>query len=370
MHILAVIVGLFLVVTVLLDAFETIVLPRTVMRRIRLSNSFWDFAAKMYRKVGKRRPTPRRQALLVAWAPFVLLLLIVIWAFAVILGWAFVHWGLQTPFKGDEVDSFSQDFYFSGVTFLTLGYGDVVPIHGLGRFLAVIEAGLGFGFLALIVSYVPVLYNAFSRREVQMLLLDSRAGSEPMGSELLQRHADSVCMSSLTPILKDWERFGAELLESYLSYPLLAYYRSQHDNQSWLKSLTAVMDACALIEAGFQDSPPWADELRFQARATFAMGRHVVVDLAYILDAPPEEGPLTRLSPGQLKHIRGKLAGAGVPLRDSAAADKHLEDIRQIYEPYVIGMATVLMLDLPKWCEPEPLIDNWQTSAWEGAKHF
>lgn len=366
---LAVVLGVACVLVVLMDAFETIVLPRTVMRRLRLSNLFFTISGRIYLRLGRMSRGSLRQTLLVAFAPLNLLALIFCWALLMILGWALLHWGLGTPL-GKEVATLPIALYFSGVTFFTLGYGDVVPTTALGHTLAVIEAGLGFAFLALVIGYIPVLYTAFSRREVQMLLLDSRAGSDPMGSELLRRHGEAQCLASLPPLLKDWERFSAELLESYLSYPVLAYYRSQHDDQSWLKSLTAVMDACALIETGLESSEPWANELRFQARNTFAMARHVIVDLAYILDVPPIDGELKRLPVGGLEKLRNTLGPYGIHLRPGELAEERFIEVRRMYEPYVQGLAQELVLDLPLWCDPAPHIDNWQISAWEGAKHF
>lgn len=367
MGFVAALLGLFFVLVVLLDAFETIVLPRTVVRRVRLSNMFFDVSAHIYRWLGKQAKCGSRQSTLVAYAPLLLIALIILWAVLIVFGFALIHYGLGTPFHGDE-DSLGGITYYSGVTFFTLGFGDIVPTQGLGRALCVVESGLGFGFLAMLIGYFPVLYGSFSRREVQMLLLDSKAGSEPMGFELIRRHGEAKAMPMLTPLLKEWERFAAELLESYLSYPLLAYYRSQHDDSSWLKSLTAILDACALIEVGFENDEPWEHELRFQARATFAMARHVLVDLAYILDVPPIDGELTRLSEEGLAQIEQDLRLAGVPL--IPVTQPHLDEIREIYEPYCKGLSHALVLDLPKWCDQRPHVDNWQTSAWEGAKHF
>src|SRR5205823_221885 len=149
---------------------------------------------------------------------------------------------------GSMSHSFGTDFYFSGSTFFTLGMGDVAPQSNVARALAVIEAGTGFGFLALVIGYIPVLYQSFSRREVSISLLDARAGTPPTGVELLRRHDGD--MEEFTRILIEWEKWSAELLESHMSYPVLAYFRSQHDNQSWLASLTAVLDACALCMVG------------------------------------------------------------------------------------------------------------------------
>src|SRR5207249_10659172 len=155
----------------------------------------------------------------------------------------------------------------------TLGYGDVVPTGAWGRSLAVAEAGIGFGFLAVVISYLPVLYQAFSRREITISLLDARAGSPPSAGELLRRLAHARSLAGVGPLLVEWERWSAELLESHLSFPVLSYYRSQHDNQSWVAALTTILDTSALLIAGV-DGPDG-----HQARLTFAMARHAAVDL-------------------------------------------------------------------------------------------
>ena len=147
-----------------------------------------------------------------------------------------------------ETPTFRTDFYFSGTTFFTLGLGDVTPRPGLARLITVTEAGTGFGFLGLVISYLPTLYGAFSQRELNISLLDARAGSPPTAAELLRRHAqfrDAKCSVS---ILHDWEIWSAQLMESHLSYPVLCYFRSQHDNQSWLAAFAAVLDVCALLD--------------------------------------------------------------------------------------------------------------------------
>src|SRR5207249_4041653 len=134
----------------------------------------------------------------------------------------------------------------------TLGYGDVVPTGAWGRSLAVAEAGIGFGFLAVVISYLPVLYQAFSRREITISLLDARAGSPPSAGELLRRLAQARSLAGVGPLLVEWERWAAELLESHLSFPVLSYYRSQHDNQSWVGALATVLDTSALLIAGVE----------------------------------------------------------------------------------------------------------------------
>jgi len=257
------------------------------------------------------------------------------------------------------------------VTFFTLGYGDVVPAQGIGRSLAILEAGLGFGFLALVIGYVPVIYGAFSRREAIMLKLDSKAGSEPSALEVVRRHAQAGVMESLIPLLREWEDFSAQLLESYLSYPILAYYRSQHDDQSWLRSLTAMMDACVLIKGvATKGTDQTSRQLAFHAKATFVMGRHLLVDLSYVLDAAPRTGAPTRLTGEKLEFIRASLREYGLSCAAGIDDERHLRDMVELYEPYAIGLAEDLIVDLPDWVPQIDMIDNWQTSAWEGAKHF
>ena len=118
-------------------------------------------------------------------------------------------------------------------------------MNAIGRFLVAIESGMGFAFLALVIAYLPALNQSFSRREVSISLLDARAGSPPTASEMFRRHGHDHGMEALRQLLHEWERWSAELLEGHLSYPVLAYFRSQHDNQSWLAALTAILDTCA-----------------------------------------------------------------------------------------------------------------------------
>jgi hypothetical protein len=338
--------------------------PKTVERRWNLSGGFYMLAWSVWSRFVKATSGGTRQAALGSFGPLSLLVLIALWAALMVLGYGLIHFGAHSL----SHDSFGEAIYFSGVTFFTLGYGDVVPPAALGRVLAVLEAGMGFGFLAVLISYVPVLYNAFSRREISITLLDSKAGSSPTAGELLRRHGEGQSMEALIQLLKEWERWSAEQLEAYLSYPILAFYRSQHDDQSWLCSLTAILDTCSLIRVGFAQDHPWYPALRFQSEATFAMGRHVIVDLAYLLDTPPTDFPPSRLSPNDWRRMKEGLAIAGIPLRESV--DDVLHDRLALYEPYVVSLARDLFFTLPAWYPQPDSKDNWQTTAWDDKTHF
>jgi hypothetical protein len=261
---------------------------------------------------------------------------------------------LQTP-NGEPVNLFAY-LYMSGVTFFTLGFGDFTPVNVVGRVIVVAESGIGFGFLAVVIGYMPVLYQAFSKREVSISLLDARAGSPPTASEILMRFARGKEMDRLDRFLEEWERWSAELLESTISFPALAYYRSQHDNQSWLGALTAILDTCAITIASERAST-------YQARVTFAMARHAIVDICLILGAPPISNGDDRLNDGVCKHLMEALAKAGMNIEPETGMEK-LKKMRDLYEPFLNGLAKRLVVTLPPIAHPKPLSDNWQSSAW------
>src|SRR5712692_1802941 len=361
MKVLSSVAGLILLLTILWDAFETIILPRRVTRRVRLTRYFYRFTWIPWSAAARRiRAGNRREAFLSFYGPLSLLLLFAVWAIGLILSFALLHWAAGSVINAPNgAATFATDLYMSGTTFFTLGLGDVIPRTRLARIITVIEAGTGFGVLAIVIAYLPVLYGAFSKREVNISLLDARAGSPPTAAELLRRHGEEQNVESLTQFLRDWEVWAAELMESHLSYPALCYFRSQHNNQSWLAALTTILDACALIISCGEGT------LRWQAQLTFAISRHAVVDLSQILNVPPRTPASDRLSRDRLAQLRSILELAGVPVCGASATDVKLGQLRPLYEPYVSGLADRLIMPLPEWVLAVGSKDNWRTSAWE-----
>jgi len=363
----ALLAGAVLVLTVLWETFETIVLPRRVTRQFRLTRAFYRITWKPYAALAGLRKSPKkRDALLSFYGPISLLLLIAFWAMSLVLGFGLIHYGDGASLSGNLFPSrLGNALYLSGTTLFTLGLGDIAPASPLARFITVLEAGIGFGFLALVIGYLPVLYQSFSRREVTISLLDARAGSPPTAFELLRRHAGpgDQGLNALTDVLHDWERWSADLMESHLSYPALAYFRSQHDNQSWIGSLTVILDVCALAMVGLEGM------CQYQARMTFAIARHALVDLSQVFNAPPDGiGSSYRLSPEELAAIRGQLRELGLNLTAGESADAELARVRSLYEPYAISLAKFLRLTLPPWIKRDAAKDNWQTTAWHPHK--
>ncbi len=338
---------------VLQDAFEVMLLPRRVIRRIRITRFFFRFSWFVWTGLARAaRPGPGRERLLSVFGPLSMVVLFAFWAALLIAAFGVLEWGLQPRGHPSPI---AEQLYMSGVTFFTLGYGDVVP-HGLpARALAVVEAGTGLGFLALVIGYLPVLYQLFSRREAHVIRLDVRAGTPPTAVTLLSRHADGG-LEKLDVLLDDWEQWGAVLLESHLSYPMLVFYRSQHDNQSWLTGMAAVMDACALILVGVSDMHP------LQARMTFTMARQVIVEMARSFAVEPSryDGG-DRLPEDGYEQIVARLTEAGLHWDAGPGGRETLAALRATYEPLLDGLARRLMLQLPNWMPDNDASDNWQS---------
>ncbi len=345
--------ALILIVIVLQDAFEVMLLPRRVSRHVRVTRLYFRGMWKVWTVCARGfGPSARREHFLSVFGPLSMVVLFALWAFGLIVGFGTLDWCLET---GAHRSPLTEQIYMSGVTFFCLGYGDVVPHSGLARAISVLEAGLGLGFLAVVIGYLPVLYQLFSRREAHVIQLDVRAGTPPTACTLLDRHSDAGGLAKLDELLREWEIWGSELLESHLSYPMLVFYRSQHDSQSWLAALAAVIDTCALLLVGLEDVQP------LQARMTFTMGRLVIVELARSFHVRPSgyDGG-DRLPEEEYLQLVDTIKAAGLRWTTAADAQGTLAALRATYEPLLDGLASRLMLTLPPWTSSGTRSDNWQ----------
>jgi hypothetical protein len=358
MRLFSVVFGALLIGSVLWDAFETIVLPHRVSRRFRLTRFFYVITWPPFRSLARRRePGNPRDNFLSIFGPLSLLVLLIAWALALIIGFALLDWGLGTKLgMPPGIDGFKADLYFSATTFVTLGLGDIHPISDSARILTGIESGMGFGFLALVMGYLPTLFQAFARREVNVSLLDARAGSPPTAAEFIRRHGGDNQGRALAELLHEWETWSADLLETTISFPVLAYYRSQHDNQSWLAGLTAVLDVCSLVIAGVEEGPTRS------ARLTFAMARHALVDVSQVFHLSPARHAVDRLPPEDMVRLREMMTAAGLPLKETPETESRLQNLRGMYEPYANALGEHLLMTLPRWVPPVNARDNWQTT--------
>ena len=359
MQIVAFVAGVACLFIILLDAFQTIILPRRATGHLRLTRMFYIATWRPWAFLTRRLRNPRRRETVFSfYGPLSLILLLVVWAAAMVLGFGLIYFALGSPFvDAAHRAGFQSDLYVSGTTIFTLGLGDVTPQDPWARALVILEAGTGLGFLAVVMGYFPVLYAAFSRREVSISLLDARAGSPPTAAELLRRHSYPGAELALSALLTEWERWSAELLESHISYPQLCYFRSQHSNQSWLAALTAILDMSALMIAGIQGY-----EAR-QAQLTFAIARHAMVDLSQILSLQPISDAPDRLPAERYEKLYELLSEGGVKVCRDGQSIERLREMRVLYEGYAEALSRLLQMPLPPWLADRPFKDNWQTVA-------
>ncbi len=355
MRILIGILGLLLLLAILWDAFESVILPRHVQRSFRIARffyrtawRFWSFTARHTRNL------KFRENYLSYFGPLSLLLLIAFWALALVLAYAMLQWAAGSALGGPGIPgTFRTDLYYSGTTFFTLGLGDITPQTSIARIMSVAEAGTGFGFLAVIIAYLPTLYGGFSQREVNISLLDARAGSPPTAGELLRRHgAARILNDGLADYLRNWETWSGQLMETHLSYPFLCFFRSQHDNQSWVAAFAAILDTCALLIAYGEGETKW------QAQLTFAISRHAVSDLAQIFKLESRVPAVDRLPPHDLAKMRQLLLDSGVRCGGDSS-DEKLKELLLLYEPHLNVLSRMLLMPLPTWgLEPRPGQEN------------
>lgn len=346
------VVSVALILFILVDAFEALVFPRRVEHKFRLARwyyrTMWAVWIFLF----------RREKYMAVFGPLSLLGLLVVWASCLIFGFGLLSYGLEVPVHTtDGPATLFTYLYLSAATFSTLGLGDVTPLSTLGKCFTVTEAGVGFGFLAVVIGYLPVVYNHFSSRETTISLLDARAGSPPSAAQFLTRLAKTDKLPDMDRFLREWEVWAAELLESHISFPVLAYYRSQHDNQSWLSALTFILDTSSLVLAAVETPH------LHQARLTFAMARHAVVDMALVFRVPPIEC-VKRLDAAGWQALHQELRTAGVAMRSVEGAEAKYAELRLAYEPFVQALAKRFLLRLPEIRPAAPGVDNWQTSAW------
>jgi hypothetical protein len=356
MRILTGILGLVLLAVILGDAIQTVVVARHALRMPRITRLFYRASWAPYAAIGRLLHAGNgRERYLGAYGPLSLLMLLGFWAVAIIIAFAMLQQAVGFRIGGAWV-SFPDAIYFSAGSFFTLGASE--PSGNLpSKYLMVLEAGVGFSFLGLVIGYLPVLYQSFSSRELRILLLDARAGSPPSAAELLLRRGSDP--EKLEERLADWEEWALDLLQTHLSYPMLAYYRSQHPNQSWLAALTVVLDVSALVAVSTEG------DLRRQAQFTFAAARHAIVHTASVFRRKPQDADADRLPAEDLARLSSALSALHVAVQADRVAASELSALRAMYEPYAHSLGAYFVMALPPWLPSARASENWQIVTWE-----
>jgi hypothetical protein len=359
MRILVGVLGGALVLLMLAEIFVAFLLPRRVKRDPKIVRSVFDFAWRPWRRLARALPAQAADTMLGVYGPFGLLLNLVLWVAMMMLGYACLQWaGGSHLVPGHTVD-FGNDLYFSAATMAASAPAGLGAQSTFARVVQVIDAGSGLAVIAIVIGYLPSLYQAFSRREATVSQLDARAGSPPSAGRLVIRSTQRDGWPALNRYLSGWETWVAELMETHLAYPVLAYFRSQHVNQNWLSAMCTVLDTCAFTVAA---APPGTVD---SARFTFAIARHAVVDLSYSFHVQPAAPGVDRLPQEDLEELLRQLHAVGVePDADIDTLRARLERMRALYEPYISALGERLELALPRWLAPESPSDNWLTTQW------
>jgi len=353
---LAGLAGVVLVTAVATDAVSTLVTTQRRSSRWWPTYVFYRRTWRLWRAAARHIGSEQaRERLLAVYGPLSLLGLLVVWVVLLLVGWGLVWWMLQDRLSG--VHSYLDALYFAGVGFFTVGYGDVVPVGGLARMLALAQAFMGLVSVALVIGYLPTLFGAYSRREAQLLTLDDLSDERTSSTGLIEAwHADRG-LDGLAAAFADWERWCAEVFDSHTAYPMLALFRSRQPGQHWLTALGVVTDAASICLAAVRGARA-GPALRLHRRAIGLL--RTVGTLPAVSRAAPADDDERLRGEAAFQAIYRHLEGHGVPLYPYARAWEDLRRLRAEYLPHLRGTITVLLVppEFRNHATPLPLDDQ------------
>jgi hypothetical protein len=337
MRVVAGIFGVALIVVMLFEFFVTFLLPRRVRRDPRIARGLSRLIWLPWRALSRRLAPGTADTWLGFFGPFALLFQLIVWTLGLMIGYGLLEWGAVGGHFGGRLLS------SSGVFLSAEGPSGSTAGHLIGLF----EAATGVAVVFIVIGYLPAVYAAFSRREIAVSQLATRAGSPPAAGVLLHRAIGKQRWRELERELQSWEEWAAELMETHLSYPLLGWYRSQHVNQNWLAALTAMVDVSAFVKATAPEGKVVA------ADVTFAIGRHALADLALQFRLSPG-AVQERLSHDDFDQLYTIVESATDDAVGRESAHMRLRELREQYEPNAEALGRFLALDLPRWVPAEP----------------
>ena len=336
-----VIAGAFVIALVLYDIFLTIVVPRPASRFARLSAHFIPPVWVRWRSVGlAMRDTDRRDAFLGVFAPFGVITMLMLWEIFLVIGFALAFYGLHDQVK-PPLTTFGDALYFAGTSFTTIGFGDFVGTTMSARLLSLAAGATGLGTTAIVLTYLFLMFGAFQRREVRVIMMDVRAGAPPSGVAFLVSHAELDIRADMPSAFMEMQAWTAEILDTHLAYPMLFYFRSSHDHASWIAALGAALDAATLLATTV------ADEAAGQATLLVDIGTHAMHDIAGYFRMPNEDGP--GVERHEFVDARARLARAGYALHDEETSWKDFCRLRSRYAEALNRIARYWAIPPAQW---------------------
>lgn len=346
--------GAVIVLIVFYDLFQSVVLPRPAVGKIQLVRLLIRPAWLVWRWVSRRTSrVERSEARLAYFGPLALLGLFVVWALALTLGYGLMISGLGDQFHPAIADV-ATAIYVSSSTLVPLSFGDFVPEQGLARLMIVAESATGVALAALAITLLFSLYESFRAREEAVISLDAVAGAPPSGLHILETAAAHHTRPALVDLFDEWRRWSAMVLESHLAYPLLVYFRSSHDNEAWINSFGAVMDAATLVMSSVDDEAEGA------ARLMFTVGNHLVEDLTWVLRLKPATDAIVERE--EFDQAIARLKKAGYQVKDGDIWKQFVE-LRSRYASTLNQVAHLLAVPTAEWVGDRTYLPHRQSRA-------
>ena len=353
---LEIVVGIAVLLFMFNDLFQSVILPRPSVYRVPLASQLlvrelWA----VWRWLGNRRRRPeRRENFLGTFGPAALLFLLAFWGLSLVLGYGLVLDGLRSQLQPPP-SGFWTSIYFSAGTLLPLSYGDRVPVGGVAQVVVLAESANGVILVALVISLLFSLYQSFQSREERVVTLDALAGAPPSGLQILETSATDRMPHRLDETFDEWRQWSASVLESHLAYPILFYFRSSHDNEAWLNSFGAVMDAAPLVLSLIDHESVGA------ARLMSKVGNHLVEDVVWYFGV--KQTTDVGVERHEFEEARARLHAVGYRCRDTETAWAEFMELRRRYASPLNQLAHGLVIIPARWIGDRSYLPHRSPSA-------
>jgi len=355
---------LLIVWLALRDVFQVVIVPRAASSAWRLSRLVTRYSWRAWPRVAYRMysvDADRREDFLATYAPFNLVLVLIVWVSSLILGWGLFFYGVRAQLHPSD-ETFVGSIYYGGASLLTIGYGDITATTTFARIMSLASAVSGLGTVAVVTSFLFATFGAFQQRERFVVTFSARAGFPPSGLGLLLVHAHAGLRDDLAVVLRDGQEWTAHVMETHLAYPILIYFRSSHDYQSWVGTLGALLDASALILSSCVKDET---ALHGQARIMYGIGRHLTHDFNSYFnlehDAQPIAGPGIERS--EFDNAFAELQDGGYALVDPDLAWAEFSKLRSVYALHLNELARWLEIPPVQWVGDRSLLAHEQSAA-------
>jgi hypothetical protein len=355
--------GLFIVWVALRDVFQVVIVPRAASSTLRLSRYVTRYGWRAWPPAAYRiyrTDAEKREDFLATYAPFNLVLVLIVWVCSLVIGWGLFFYGVRAELHPGGM-TFGGSLYYAGASLLTIGYGDIVANTMFARIMSLIAAVCGLGTVAIVTSFLFATFGAFQQRERFVVTLSARAGLPPSGLGLLVVHAQLGLRDDLADVLLEGQSWTAHVMETHLAYPMLMYFRSSHDYQSWVGTLGALLDASALILSAFAGGNT---KLHGQAQIMYGIGSHLTRDFGSYYNLEEDAVPISGagIERSEFDSAYSELQQAGYALTEPERAWSEFSKLRSVYALHLNELARWLEIPPVQWVGDRSLLRQMRSS--------